>query len=216
MIVGDLGADSLSGGDGNDQLYVDADDTSINGGAGTDAVYIAGGSGMTVNMTASAIEWIADFAGGNDTLDGSGLAVDMTAYASGGTDVVTGGSGNDFLWGEAGTDTVTGNAGNDVLVGGTGADVLTGGAGIDAIYANSGGGGDGALDRVVYGATGWGTDFVFDFEAGTDKLDMSALGTSFASLSIANVDGHAYVSLGADLIAVANAGSTLAASDFIF
>ncbi len=113
----------------------------------------------------------------------------MTAYAGGGTDIITGGSGNDFLWGEAGTDTITGNSGGDVLVGGTGADVMTGGAGIDVIYMNSGGGTDGALDRAVFGA-GWGTDFVFDFVHGEDKIDLTALGTSFAALTITSDSGR--------------------------
>ncbi len=144
----------------------------------------------------------------------------MTAYASGGTDIITGGSGNDFLWGEAGTDTITGNNGGDVLVGGTGADVMTGGAGIDVIYMNSGGGTDGALDRAVFGA-GWGTDFVFDFVHGEDKIDLSSFGTNFATLSITNdpSGSHAYIRIGAgtDLIVVANnVAGGFVDTDFVF
>ena len=217
MLFGDLGADSLSGGDGNDRLYVDSTDTVINGGAGTDAVYITSGPGMLLNMQTSAIEFVADYAGGNDTLNGAGLTIDMTAYAGGGSDLITGGSGSDFLWGESGADTITGNGGGDTLVGGTGADVLTGGLGTDVLYMNSGGGTDGALDRVVFGA-GWGTDFVFDFVHGEDKLDLTAFGTSFGALTITNSSGHAYVHIGAgtDLIAVANNGGLLTAGDFLF
>ena len=51
---------------------------------------------------------------------------------------------------------------------------LTGGTGTDALYGNSGNGGDGAVDTFVF-ADGWGTDFVFDFEHGVDKLDMTAV-----------------------------------------
>ena len=84
---------------------------------------------------------------------------------------------------------MVGNAGNDVLVGGTGSDTLTGGPGIDALYGNSGNGGDGVQDTFVFGP-GWGTDFVFDFEHGTDKLDMTALRITFADLTI-TTDGPA-------------------------
>lgn len=217
MLFGDTGADNLSGGDGNDRLYVDNTDTSFNGGAGFDAAYITAGAGMSINLATTNVEWIADYAGGNDTLNGAALTVDMTAYAGGGDDVVTGGSGNDFLWGEGGNNTLTGNGGNDTLVGGIGADILTGGTGIDTIYMNSGGGSDGVLDRVVLTA-GWGTNFVFDFTHGEDKIDLSALGTNFAALSIANVSGHAYIHIGVgtDLIVVANNSGLLTATDFIF
>jgi Ca2+-binding RTX toxin-like protein len=143
------------------------------------------------------------------------MTVDMTAYAGGGNDIITGGSGNDFLWGEADTDTISGGVGGDTLVGGTGADVLTGGGGIDNIYLNSGGGSDGALDRVVFTA-GWGTDFVFDFVHGEDKIDLSSFGTNFAALNITNSFGHAHVTIGTDLIAVANNGGLLDANDFLF
>ena len=103
----------------------------------------ANSNGMSIDMAATHFEFVADFVGGNDTIDGSGLSVGAQVYAAGGNDTVTGGSGADFLWGGAGNDTIIGNAGNDVLVGETGADTLTGGAGIDALYGNSGNGGDG-------------------------------------------------------------------------
>ena len=115
-----------------------------------------------------------------------------------------------------GDDTVTGNDGHDVLVGGDGSDTLYGGAGIDAIYTNSGGGGDGAADVIVYASAGWGTDFVFDFEHGVDKIDLTGTGATFANLDIVSVDGHAYVTYGNDLIAVANAAGALDETDFTF
>jgi hypothetical protein len=219
VIVGDIGADSISGGNGNDSLYVDASDTFIDGGAGHDAAYITGGATMTLDLAATHIEFVADFVpgGSDDTIDGSGTNVDLEVYAGAGTDTVVGGSGNDFLWGEAGDDIVTGNAGNDTLVGGAGADTLTGGPGTDALYGNSGNGGDGALDTFVF-TPNWGTDFVFDFEHGVDKLDLTAVGTSFAALTLTNTpDGHCYVSFGSNLIAVANhTTANLTASDFLF
>jgi Ca2+-binding RTX toxin-like protein len=169
-------------------------------------------------MANASLEWAADFAGGNDIFDGSSSTAALEIYAAGGTDTVTGGSGADFLWGGAGNDTLTGNAGNDTLVGEAGADTLRGGAGTDNLYGNSGNGGDGAVDRFVFDDN-WGTDFVFDFDNGVDKLDVSAVTglNSFADLSVQNTpDGHAYVHFGVELIAVANAAGQIEASDFIF
>ena len=128
VILGDLGSDSLSGGAGNDRIYADNTDSFIDGGAGFDALYIvtsgANSNGMSIDMAATHFEFVADFFGGNDTIDGSGLSVAAEVYAAGGNDMVTGGSGADFLWGGSGNDTVSGGAGNDVLVGETGADTL--------------------------------------------------------------------------------------------
>ena len=219
VIVGDLGSDSLSGGAGNDQIYADNTDSFIDGGSGFDALYIntsgANSNGMSVDMAATHFEFVADFFGGNDTINGSGLSVAAQVYAAGGNDTVTGGSGADFLWGEAGNDTIVGNAGNDVLVGGTGSDVLTGGPGTDAIYGNSGNGGDGVQDTFVFGA-GWGTDFVFDFEHGIDMIDMTALHITFADLVITSDGPHAHIGYAGNLISVANAAGQLTAGDFLF
>ena len=96
VLVGDLGADSLSGGNGNDRLYVDSEDSFIDGGAGFDAAYIATGAGTTLNLATTHLEWVTDFAGGNDTIDGSGVSTNLEVYAAGGGDMVTGGSGADF------------------------------------------------------------------------------------------------------------------------
>ncbi|MEQ1614530.1 MAG: CARDB domain-containing protein [Hyphomicrobiaceae bacterium] len=217
VLFGDIGIDWLAGGDGDDLLFTDGSDIAIEGGSGFDALYVVGGSGLTINMVGDQIEWLADYVNGNDTVTAENASVDVVVYAGGGTDIITGGSGNDFLWGEAGNDTITGNGGGDTLVGGTGADILTGGLGTDVLYMNSGGLSDGALDRAVFTA-GWGTDFVFDFVVGEDKLDLTALGTSFAALSITNSFGHAYITIGAgpDLIAVAGNGGLLTTDDFLF
>ena len=217
LLVGDLGADSLSGGSGTDRLYIDSEDTFIDGGADFDAAYIATGSGVSINLATTQIEWVADFAGGNDVIDGSGTSVNLEIYAEGGTDSVTGGTGADLFWGGSGNDTLTGNGGTDTLVGGTGADTLTGGTGTDALYANSGGGADGALDTLVF-TDGWGTDFVFDFEVGIDKLDLTAVTgvNSFGDLTLTDTpDGHCYVTFGGNLIAIAGMAGQITQSDFL-
>jgi serralysin len=209
VIIADVGTDTVNGGDGSDGIYADASDL-VNGGNGFDAIYITGtATGLSINLATASIEFVADFAGGSDTLDGSSGSANLEIYAAAGNGSISGGTGNDYLWGQAGNDTITGSTGNDVLVGGSGADRLTGGAGIDALYGNGGGGGDGAIDTFVF-TSNWGTDFVFDFERGTDKLDLSALGINFAALTLTNTsDGHCYITNGVNLIAVANLGGGL-------
>ena len=216
VIVGGGGADALSSGDGNDQIYTDGADASLDGGNGTDALHITGGSGMTVNLATTHFEWVIDYAGGADTLNAASAGSNVVIFAGGGGDTVTGGSGDDVLWGEAGNDVVNGGGGNDTIVGGSGGDQLTGGTGFDTIFANSGGGGDGAVDTVYFQSTGWGTDFIYDFEHLTDKINMQGTGATAGTISISNVGGHAYVHFGADLIVVVGAGATLTTADFTF
>jgi Ca2+-binding RTX toxin-like protein len=214
LLFGDLGADSLSGGDGNDTLYDDSSDAHIDGGAGTDALYWAAGVSANINLAADSIEFVQTL-GDNDTLNGSASTANLIIFAGAGNDTATGGSGNDFLWGEAGNDTLVGGAGNDTLVGGSGVDHLTGGAGTDNLYGNNGTGGDGAADTFIFAAS-WGTDFVYDFEPGTDKLDLTALHLQPASVHITSSGTNAQVDIGgADLIVVVGQAGHVTAADLL-
>ncbi len=56
-----------------------------------------------------------------------------------GADVISGGSGDDRMWGQDGDDTIHGGAGNDDLVGELGDDVLNGDAGQDTLLGDRGG-----------------------------------------------------------------------------
>lgn len=217
VIIGEEGADELSGGGGNDQLYVDADDLLFNGGSGIDAIFITAGAGLTIDMAYSRVEWVGDYAGGDDTITAATtVGIDAVVFGGAGHDVITGGDGADFLWGEAGIDTISGGAGADTLVGGIGIDILNGGAGNDNIFCNSGGGEDGVADAVVYDAIGWGTDFVYDFKATVDKIVMQGTGATAGTITISNLGGHADVHFGVDRIIVVDAGTTLTTADFIF
>ena len=68
--------------------------------------------------------------GGNDTLIGN--------YYYGYNDTLSGGDGNDYLYGYGGNDYISGGANNDVLVGDIGNDTLDGGTGYDAMYGGTG------------------------------------------------------------------------------
>jgi Ca2+-binding RTX toxin-like protein len=195
-------------------LYADSSDTLIDGGAGTDALYWAAGANANIDLAADSIEFVQTL-GDNDTLNGANATADLIVFAGAGNDTATGGGGNDFLWGEAGNDTLAGNGGNDTLVGGTGADRLAGGAGTDNLYGNSGAGGDSAADTFVF-TPNWGTDFVYDFEHGTDKFDMTALGIQFSDLTVTDAGANAQIAYAGNLIVAVGAAGQVTQSDFLF
>jgi Ca2+-binding RTX toxin-like protein len=73
---------------------------------------------------------------------------------------------------------LAGDGGNDALYGGAGDDRLLGGAGRDFLF------GDGGADQFQFTATrdltakSSTTDVIFDFTAGQDKIDLSAIDAS--------------------------------------
>jgi len=73
------------------------------------------------------------------------------------------GNGADTLYGYGGDDIISAGADDDALIGGTGNDTLTGGSGKDVFVIDSY-----RFDK----------DVITDFAIGTDKLDLSALGTA--------------------------------------
>ncbi len=60
-----------------------------------------------------------------------------TMFGDGGTDILTGGSGNDTLVGGDGCDLILGRGGNDVLIGGDGIDLIIGDGGSDILIAGT-------------------------------------------------------------------------------
>jgi autotransporter-associated beta strand protein len=69
---------------------------------------------------------------GNDFVSIIGKA-DAEIRGGSGNDNLTGGGGNDVIWGDDGSDLISGGSGNDVLIGGFGIDNLSGGSGRDAM-----------------------------------------------------------------------------------
>ena len=118
---------------------------------------------------------------GNDLLKGlsgddflyGGTGLD-TLHGSRGNDWLFGGDGNDRLYGDTGDDLLRGDAGHDILKGGDGNDMFFGGAGGDALYGGAG------ADLFRYTAAtdsqAGGLDVIYDFEHGSDKIDLRALG----------------------------------------
>ena len=160
------GNDTLRGGEGDDLIHGNEGDDDINGGSGQDDLH--GDAGNDNILGASGDD--AMFGGeGNDSLLGEA-----------GADMLTGDAGTDYLNGGTGDDALNGGAGQDKLVGGAGADTLEGGAGDDHIWGGNWSA-DGSDDVFVF-AAGAGKDFVHDFEAEHDQLDLSAYGTDLATV----------------------------------
>ena len=171
LMVGDAGANQITGTDGQDTIAGVGGDDTLLGGEGDDQ--IAGSNGNNSIRGEGGSDNIGGGVGdnsirggsGNDTI-GAGQGNDE-ANGGAGDDIVNGGAGNDMIWGETGNDTsgagfnddtVSGGAGDDSLGGGTGMDVLAGHSGNDSI-----GGGEG--DDLIDGGTG------DDFLAGGGRND---------------------------------------------
>lgn len=74
-----------------------------------------------------------------DTIQDPGSASPMIVRAGDGNDVVTTGSGNDYVDGGAGDDIIAARAGDDRIDGGDGADIMGGGAGDDTYVVSEAG-----------------------------------------------------------------------------
>ena len=181
-LYGESGNDRLYGGDGNDKLYGGTGNDILDGGYRYDEA-VFNYSAATTNLTLD----LSDTTRWKENADGtwaSGTGVgyeyqrlaagDETDYfknierfeitAGAGNDVLTGGAGRDFIYGEAGNDTLYGGAGKDRLYGGDGDDVLDGGTGHDTLYGGAG-------NDVLYSQIGH--DFLVG-GAGDDILDGGA------------------------------------------
>lgn len=183
QLHGGGGANVLTGGAGNDSYFVTNNLTSVVelSGGGTDTVSVSfdwtlSGNFENLILTSTGLQTGHGNAQNNNITGGSG---NNYLYGREGDDVIHGGDGGDYLAGDEGADTLYGDAGGDYLVGGDGADTLYGDAGGDNLV-----GGDGAdilhgnddID-TLYGENGddqlfgdGGHDYVVG-GAGNDILD---------------------------------------------
>jgi 2',3'-cyclic-nucleotide 2'-phosphodiesterase (5'-nucleotidase family) len=123
----------------------------------------------------------------------TGSGVD-TIYA-GTRDVITGGSGNDWLYAEAGDgNRLSGGLGNDTFIIGSASNRALGGAGDDKFYVGGGAGtnylnGGAGADQFWLvsdlGERPAAKQFVMDFQIGLDKVGLQ--GETFSSLSFTQV-----------------------------
>ncbi|WP_207267426.1 retention module-containing protein [Pseudomonas sp. FW300-N1B4] len=177
------GADTVSGGDGNDLLFGDL--VSFNGiaGEGYQAMqaFVAQQTGVDASKvtTSNVHQYITEHY----------TAFDVSG-AHDGNDTLLGGAGNDILFGQGGNDLLDGGKGNDILLGGSGNDSLIGGQGNDILIGGSG------ADTFIWKAGDTGSDVIKDFKASEgDRIDLRDLlqgetGSTIDNfLKITTVDG---------------------------
>lgn len=138
---------TLDGEAGNDVLIASQYSETMIGGSGADTVQFGGSTAVRVDLAYNVSS------GGNAHND---VLI--------GVENLTGGSGDDRLYGDGGANVLTGSSGDDVLVGRGGADRLVGGSG---------------TDWFVYSATTQSTvierDTIADFsQADHDRIDLRA------------------------------------------
>lgn len=105
---------------------------------------------------------------GDDVYNDSAASRDVFHNGGRGNDTLIGGSGNDHLVGLAGDDRIEGGAGNDLLVG------LAG------------------VDTFVFSGTP-GSDTILTYEAGVDRIDLSAYGIGLDDIETEQVGANAFV-----------------------
>ncbi|WP_156467820.1 calcium-binding protein [Methylobacterium sp. Leaf91] len=196
------GADTLNGGLGNDQLIITDGGSSVHGGGGTDKLLLQSSDTFTfTGDTFDSIESVYVSKGASLDLSAITSGVSISSQSMiGASSTITGTQGADTIFSGKGTDTVNGGAGDDVIRGGSGYAVLFGDNGIDTIRAGANGatmdggvGGDrlyggAASDAFVFGAD-IGQDNVYNFQSGSDHLDVSALVDSFLDVNTRVLNG---------------------------
>jgi Ca2+-binding RTX toxin-like protein len=164
--IGNLTAEFLGGGRGNDTIDGFGGNDTLDGGRGADD--IAGGDGNDVLRGAAGNDTVLGGLGddtleggdGNDGLDGGGN-----------WDVLAGDAGDDTLYGGDGRDTLDGGTGDDALLGENNDDTLVGGEGSDQI---SGGGAAAEGRTSSFGDHLWGDA---QFGTGGGEADLFAFDT---------------------------------------
>ncbi len=259
-LYGDAGDDTLIGGEGDDTLTGDVGDDAFTFGPAHGNDTITDFTDGEDRIDLSGFSAISDFSDLTVTSDGDDAVIDLTAHGGGtirlegfdasnldtadflfkpiegdnGDNTLTGGAGDDTIWGgHLGDDTIDGVAGDDTIYGGAGDDCIDGGEGDDALYGGAGddyidGGGDddtltgdAGADNFVIGYD-QGNDTITDFTGGEDRIDLSWLYeiSGFDDLTITAEGNDAVIDLtahGSGTIRLENvAVANLDAEDFTF
>ncbi len=134
IYTGDGNWGYVSGGAGNDLIYVGGYYTTVEADGGFDVVDASNGVQVTVyggtgddTITGSPNSDTLSGGDGNDTISGGA-----------GDDIITGGDEEDVLYGGDGDDTISGEADDDTLYGGAGLDDILGGSGDDCAEGGTG------------------------------------------------------------------------------
>ncbi len=187
VITGTMSDDTLTFGDGNDQIWGLAGNDEISSGAGRDRLF--GGSGADMLLGGRGIDRLKGGSGA-DTLKGGD-----------GRDTLEGGKGCDILRGGNGADTLKGQQSADKLIGGAGADTLIGGGG---------------ADKFIFD-TGHGVDRISDFTPGEDHIRIRTAGAEFADLTLTAQGDDTAIDTGSGIITLTGVlPGALSPGDFLF
>jgi Ca2+-binding RTX toxin-like protein len=170
------GADTITGGLGNDILYGDAGDQNDSTPPFGNGV-LDGALGGKDKISGG---------DGSDSIQGDGQK--MINGAVGGADILNGDAGNDYIFGDAYEGLTNSRGGADKIYGGDGNDLLFGD------FARDDGSTLGGKDLLVGGAgndiffLGKGRDTIKDFVQGEDKLNLRYLNLGGTKLTFADLD----------------------------
>jgi Ca2+-binding RTX toxin-like protein len=215
LIIGNLTANALDGGagndelkglDGQDQLIGGAGNDTLNGGIGADTM--KGGAGNDFYIVDDASDVVSEVGGsGIDKVESSvsfklGTGVENLTL-TGMPDI--NGTGNELanvITGNGGKNDLTGNAGNDTLNGGLGDDTMTGGLGNDTYFVSAAG-------DVIVETAGQGKDTVIsnvDFTI-TQDIETLVLQSSNAITGLGNQLANTITMVGTGQAMLAGSGS---------
>lgn len=156
------GNDSIFGGRGADYANGNAGNDTISGEAGSDRLYGGAGNDLLYGDMLAGSQ--SDDSHGNDHLNGN--RGNDTLYGGDGNDDLRGGQDNDELHGGNGTDTLGGDAGDDTLDGGPGQDLLTGGLGRDIFLFH-------ATDALFGNLASGQVETIADFMQNNDRIQLA-------------------------------------------
>ena len=180
------GFSSINLGGGNDTLNITSTSTGLNALSdsalsGVEVISAADAtSGVTINLSNQTEGFTIIGSNYTDTITGG--HGDDVIYGGGNNDVLSGGDGDDLIYRRHGNNTISGGAGNDAIYGGSGNNTISGGDGNDLIIGGSGTDtlyGD-AGDDIIYGGSGADTIYGGDGNdliiggSGAEKIDGGA------------------------------------------
>lgn len=160
------------GGAGNDTLVAGSSGSILVGGSGADTLTGSGAADLLFGHTADLnglYNYRAKPSGSDSANTISGGGGDDELFGGSGNDTMHGGDGDDRMYGWNGSDTMNGDANNDLMYGGNDGDTMKGGSGNDTMYGEPGRDTmwGGANDDTMYGNDGRDTMYGDD---GKDKL----------------------------------------------
>jgi serralysin len=190
VIIGGGGGDVLFGQAGADTFkYLAASDSNANG---SDGLFVFETGVDKVDLSAVHPSEVSLIRSGGSTFlfastPNGAMQLATVGYDLNGRDIITGDGHGFYMIGDSTADTLIGGSTGDVIQAGAGNDIVIGGGGGDAIWG--GAGADVFTYLAATDSNSAGTDTIFDFQSGVDKLDLTALRTGASDVYGVAVSG---------------------------